>query len=279
MKKCLFFYLYISNDFESNISTRLHKLLLSKYINLFDEANFVVAIDDYADLNKIKLGFKFINSVTTNYTKKITTRITINDKSICEVKMLLEDVFPVLMAKESNNNDEAIFFAHNKGLTNVTNQFLNVESVLRWIICLYYYSFEFLEELDVKFKNGQALFGPLKTKFHNKFLPHTDISNHEFNYPGAFYWINKNEVLNNLSFEIPVILNRINRFLAEDFPFFVNENSVDGHNNYHTINTVADLYHTDSFAWKKYLENYEQSDDFSCYEFQNLILDKLINNH
>lgn len=267
MFKRLYFYFWVSPDFKTNIAVKTHAHCLKHYIDFFDDLNFIVSLDNKYDTVKINEAIGWIDNIVDNKTYNID--IIDNNPDFGECSMLFNKIIPKIIKKD----DDLCFFSHGKGTTNVSNQFLNKESVLRWVISMYYYSFENFDAF-LKENIDWCLCGPLKTKFHNTNLPHTTIKNHQFNYPGAFYWINTKNILNNLYIPINKLTDHVNRFFAEDFPFFLMENKIfDSMGGKYTINTQCDLYHLESEKWKKYLENYGNAQE--CFDFQNDILNKI----
>ena len=73
MKKTLIYHLYYGKNFDSNPANVIHFLCLKDYIHIFDEAVFVIAMDDIKDTKSIepalvwilKLGFSGKLTITT----------------------------------------------------------------------------------------------------------------------------------------------------------------------------------------------------------------------
>lgn len=258
MKKICYFYIYVTDDFTNNIVVKLHEVLLRKYANIFDEFIFVLSINDIFDKKKIDYGIEFIKQLNINNYKVYMVK---NDKNSGEAVLLLNFVIPHIMLNKECGNNDYIFFGHLKGITDITKIGFNPKSILNWIASLYFYSFEYIDEMILLFNSGAALYGPLKTKFYSTNLPHTKIKNHQFNYPGTFYWINSSKIIDNMCIKLTEFKQYINRFIAEDFPFFIKQECVVSHKNIHTVWLKnCDLYMSNDNIWYTYLKVYGDSD-------------------
>lgn len=256
MKKTLYFYIWISPDFETNIAVMVHEICLKRYIRIFDEINFIVAVDDIGDAWR---AVKWANSVCGE--QKYNIRIVDNAK-IRESRVVIEDLLPKIIKRDN----EIVFFGHSKAITDVSMNHRNKFSVLRWVISMYYYCFEYLYEAERKLSNN-SMYGSLLTHFSME--PNSLYKTHNTFYIGNFFWLNPSNCAKNSLFET-IIPNEYDRFLAENMPLLFNSKTLSSHNMAITENTVADLYHLRKEEWPKYLSYYGDSD--ILFKMQNEII-------
>ena len=260
MKKKLLFYLWVSPDFETNPAVKIHKCCLKKYIHVFDELNFIVALDNILDSSNISLAITYLNDICGG--REYNLRIVDNIK-IRESRVILEDVLPMIYKQD----DDLVFMAHSKAITDVNMKTRNPYAALRWVISMYWYNFEYIEELEKKVMDGCSMFGSLQTHF--KIFDPSFMLSHNVVYIGNFYWMNPKNMYKNIMFK-GIVPMTYNRFLAENLPQLFNLDSLASHNNIITENTVGDLYQMDKEKWLQYLHNYGDAD--KVFEFQNKIL-------
>lgn len=263
MKKILFFYLWISPDFLENPAVKIHQYCLKKHVDVFDELNFVVAIDDKFDIEKIKIAQDWVSSIVGD--KEYSLEV-IGNTTPRECNMLFSKILPKIV----NNDKDLCFIAHSKGITDVNMHFRNKWSVSRWIISMYYYCFNDLLVIDEFANNDKySMYGAHLTHFKNH--PNTKLLTHGTMYCGNFYWIKPNLFNKNSIFSSIYPREETHRFLAENLPLYVNNESLYGPNNGATVeNTIADLYYLEKDKWPAYLENYGDAE--KCFDFQNEVL-------
>ena len=258
MKKKLYFYIWVSPDFEQNIAVLTHKICLKRYIGVFDEVNFVVATDDYPSIDGDLLkGISFIKDVCGDM--EYNLMIVKNDKHFGELESFRELILPLI----SKDKDEMVFHGHVKGVNDVTIPYRNVNSVLRWIISMYYYSLEYTEEAENKLIDG-AMYGSLLTKFPKR---DGNLKYHDKLYIGSFYWFNPKNVKKYMVGNIDELADR---FCVENLSQIVDEHKLFSHNDLITENTIADLYNLKKEQWQTYLSYY--GDSGALYEIQNDII-------
>jgi hypothetical protein len=84
-----------------------------------------------------------------------------------------------------------VFFAHNKGITNVKKYDIN--NIYKWVVGMYYFSLNFFEDVqrsllkDVFYTYGSFLTKELKGENFTKY---------GYRYLGTFFWLNAKRILN-----------------------------------------------------------------------------------
>ena len=258
MKK-LYFYFWVSPDFEENIAVRVHEICLKRYLDKFDELNFIVAVDDYPNIGGDEMrAVRWLNGICGD--RPYNMRLTDNIK-IRESRVILEDLVPMIIKRDT----DSIFLAHSKAITDVHMTTRNKYSVLRWVISLYYYSLEYEEEAMEKL-NSAAMFGSLLTHWNHR--NDANIKTHDCFYMGNFYWVNPSNIaaINRSDFE----RLKVSRFLHENFPFLIKRELLTSHNNICEENYIADMYQMRKDEWPRYLDYYGDSD--MLFKIQNEII-------
>lgn len=268
MKRKLYFYIWASPDFERNIAVLTHKACLKRYIGVFDEINFIAAVDDYPSIDGDLLkAIAFIKDVCGDREYNLT--MVKNDPNTGEFHPFCQTILPLI----AKGDDEMVFYGHIKGISDVNMPFRNAYSVLRWSISMYYYSLEHIADAEEKLKNGYSAYGSLLTHF--EINPGVALQNHNKFYLGTFYWINPRYAHDNLYYNsVPNEFKT--RFLSENFPMLLKEESLASYNMVCTENTVADLYFLRKENWPRYLSYYGDSD--ILYKIQNEIITEICGN-
>ena len=259
--KRLYFYLWVSPDFEENAAVRVHEICLKRYIHLFDDVNFVVATDKYPYTDDLKRAISWINGICGEIPYRVRH---VDNITIRESRMVFEDILPIIEQKSK----DLVFIAHSKAITDVGMSGRNKYSVLRWVISMYYYNLEdkYIKEMESIFEKGdREMYGSLLTYFPN--FPNETITSHNCIYIGNFYWIYPWAIKTISDFEIPKVYDR---FLSENLPLYMNFARLSGPNNIVTNCNVADLYHLSKEWWPQYLSYYGDAD--ILYERQNEVI-------
>lgn len=269
MNKILYFYFWVSPDFDNNISVKTHSYCLKKYIWAFDECNFIVALDDVLDIKSMRKAILWINSIVCE--KKHNIRFVKNSK-IRESVVVLEDILPKIIQKSS----DLVFIGHMKGVTNVSDGIRNKYSVLRWIISMYWYNFEYLNEVDSKLRQetGNVMYGALQTHFKRHQNPEDSIIGHGIIYIGGFYWLQPHNFQESCIYNELIPKEGVGRYFNESLSKCLIQDCLKSHNDICTENTIADLYYLEKEKWLAYLENYGDAE--KCFEFQNEVLMNVI---
>lgn len=216
IKKRLVFYFYTFENFMDNRAIKIHLKCLKHYANVFDEALFIISVDNTGEsklifdteVELLKLGFNDIHF-------KIH-----KNNSYREAQPFYNEIVAKL-----NTLDGLTFFGHNKGTTNYENGWAVRESIDAWIIGMYYLNLEFINEVETSLLSEPH-------RFYGAFL--TDARNTALKswlYSGTFYWINCLEVWNDATLgNIHLPSSAHHRGFAENFPGSLYEwnNGVDG---------------------------------------------------
>lgn len=262
MTKSLYFYFYVTNDFTTNKAVAIHKICLQKYINVFDELNFIVALDNLLDFDKQKNAIEWIAEVV-GY-RKYKIRFTSNT-NLRESIVVLEDFLP----KMFNYTDEIVFMSHMKGVTNVNDGRMNKFSVLRWIISMYWFSLEYIDDInDFMLTTKHTMYGPLLTHFNRR--ADSVIQNHNNIYIGGFYWLKPQNFLNNYLYDEKIPQKQVGRYFNENLPMCLNSDTLSSHNNVCVEGEKYRLYDDNNDKWCEFLS--ELGDVNDVFEFQNKIL-------
>lgn len=204
IKKRLIFYFYTFNGFLDNRAIQIHLRCLSHYCNVFDEALFIISIDDIED---DKLIFDTETEILKCGFRNIQFKVHKNN-SYCESQPFFEEIVSKLDVL-----DGLTFFGHTKGITNVLKNDVVIESIDAWILGMYYLNLEFIDEVE-----KSLCYTP--HRFYGAFL--TDCKDpwyKQFFYAGTFYWINCPYVWNDAVAKIVKLPTTFNhRNFAESFP-------------------------------------------------------------
>lgn len=253
MNKKLVFSFYLSRDTFDREINQLHFSCLSEYAHIFDEIIFVIIANDTEDTELIKkLQRKVID---LPYTGTITFKIVKNN-DFRESYVFKTEVIDRL------GEDDLVFFAHNKGISNV--EWANKRQIYLWVVGMYYYSLNFMEEVDSKLVRGKYLsYGSFLTE--NK-----DIDNrgtkYGWSYIGTFFWMNSKKVKDYIELNNVYTPQLSDRFFDEDFlgNIYPKDLKMAGSHNDIYIRNAGDYY---SFAENYIRTLYGDANDF--YEFYN----------
>lgn len=215
-KKRLVFYWYASRKYINDITYKLHLACFRHYFKMFDSGVFVISVDDLRDSELIKETEKVI--IDNSNINNIQFDVIQND-SLCEVNAFKKHIIGY---KPEYN--EIIFFAHTKGLR-IFNDYPGwTEYYINWVLCLYFYSLNFTDEVEKKILGGiggnnSAFYGPIMA-FDSK-----EECKGLF-YPGTFYWVNINKIRNDEKNGLITIPNFCYRASVEDFPKIYNDTDI-----------------------------------------------------
>ena len=208
MNKKLVFAFYVPENFYSDI-INLHFNCLEKYKNSFDSVEVVFILDEnYNAENLLEAENRFA---------KIFLGKPLSFSMVPNTKYREAIVFYEYVAKKLADN-ELVFFAHNKGITNVVKY--DVNQVYTWVIGMYYYSLNFMDEVEDMLLNKKFMsYGPFLTQNEEPENP----TKYGWYYIGTFFWVNGKKVwqyMKNNDIELPVMGDRFygEEFLANIFP-------------------------------------------------------------
>lgn len=270
MKKKLYFYFWVCPDFENNIAVKVNEFCLKRYLQVFDELNFVIAVDDILNRKDIKRGIDWIKSVVDD--KPFNTRLELNSQ-LRESVMVLRDLMPMIIEK----SNDMVFICHMKGVTNIHDIRMSKESVSRWIMSMWWYNLEYINDVEKQlFQNKtKTMFGALMSHFNTR--RDSSIQNHNTIYIGGFYWIKPNNFIDNALYEEIIPKQQVGRYLSENFSMCLKRDALSSNEDVCLIGEAYDTYSDDTKKWLNLLDNY--SDKNKILEFQNNLIKGLnINN-
>lgn len=215
MKKTLIYHLYIAEDFDTNFAYKINHACLKNYINVFDKLNFTLTVDDLTNDVLINKGFEWIKTLG------IKCEFNINVKKndyYREAKTFYDNV---IKSKEVDN--EIYFFSHCKGISNYRQDDWDKWSIFYWICTLYFYSLEFIEDVEKSFTGNimytypKMYYGSIMALYNREKYKRKD-SLGCIEYLGSFYWINMPMFQNYQKENIIKNIKLDSRHLAEEFP-------------------------------------------------------------
>lgn len=175
IKKRLVFYFYTFDGFKENRAIKIHLKCLKHYSHVFDEALFIISVDDTENAQLIYdteveiLGAGF---------KDVRFKVHKNN-GYCEAQPFFEEIMEKL-----DTLDGLTFFGHTKGVTNYQKAGCCVESIDDWLIGMYYLNLEHIEDVENKMTYRVS-------RFYGAFLTdNEDGPGVNCLYSGTFYWMN-----------------------------------------------------------------------------------------
>ena len=177
VKSRLVFHFYIPENWMTLASIKLHLSCLRHYAHIFDEATFILCLDDVLNT---KLISEFEKEIINRGYHNVTFKVKPNSV-LREAKTLKEEVID-----KAADFDGLTFFGHSKGVGNEINGDITYECLKDWVCGLYYFSLEFYESEVIPHLYGYKgiTYGPFKT-----FADWMDNKYHWY-YSGGFFWIN-----------------------------------------------------------------------------------------
>lgn len=261
-KKRLIFSFYAFDGYNDNMAIKLHLQCLKHYANVFDEALFVILVDDINNkdlVNEIKK--KLIDCGFNDISFKVR-----KNTGYCEAKTFLDEI-----VCNMKYLDGLTFFGHTKGSTNVQNKDAVIESIEAWILGMYFLNLEYIDEVESTLTDmGERFFGAFLSCF-----PYSKNKYRQYN--GTFYWLNCLAIYDDYKsgwIEIPKSID--NRGFAERFPFTLYKDSTVRYGSHGCFFIIdPDNFYRNSHNLIKFL-----LDDVDRYEqFKNNILKNIQNNN
>lgn len=175
MKKKLVFAFYLGKNFKDEI-IEIHLKCIERFSNVFDEAEIAFIVDD--GYNRADLLYAQERLINAFLGKKITFSFFENGPYRESI------VFKELIADRLSSED-LVFFAHSKGMSNVEKY--DREQIYVWVSAMYYYSLNFMDEVDRNLLNEKYYsYGPFLTKNNEP----EKCNKYGWYYIGTFFWIN-----------------------------------------------------------------------------------------
>ena len=203
--KRLVYHLYLYDGcFDSKIY-KLHLQCLHHYAHIFDEAIFVLTLDEVNNENLIKLAKNTILDIF--FTKDIKFIVRENT-TYREAATFFEEIVSKL-----DKLDGITFFGHIKGAGNQFNPDVNMDEVYTWVTAAYFLNLEYMWEVEWYLVSSPSFstYGALKCYWE-------DVENiHHWLYSGTFFWLNCQRVsgvTKKKNIPIPPLNNR---YCAETF--------------------------------------------------------------
>ena len=207
----LIYHMYIKGF--DNVVSKIHFYCLEKYINVFNEALFVISLDDVDDTD-------LISSIETRITSlgfkgNLNFKIIKNDPYKREAETFYYEI-----VKKLYDLDGITFFAHSKGYSNRVNT-----NLCRWIAAMYFFSLDDLIIGQVKdhlLEKPGFMFDGFNPVFDDKTFENHPLwyckNLYHWLYHGSIYWMNTQKIANYLNRESSQIPKLTDRFYAEAFP-------------------------------------------------------------
>lgn len=277
MKKTLIYHLYCGDDFIENPANMIHFICLNNVINNFDEVRFVIAVDKLGNFDLIKNAMNWILGLNHFGEKKI--RVTRNT-DLYEV-----ETFKTEFLERYEELDGMVFFAHNKGTTNINRDGIFQMNVARWICGMYYYNFEYLKEIEGLFtgtlRAPEVFYGTFLQNFskERQCQVHAMPNNTSgLIYSGTFYWINMPKYKNCRKMGIIKDVEADSRFFAEEYPGMFFDRyaygcGITSHNDAILDAITYNIYNLTEEQWGEVLEILGDAEGFAS--FSNEVLLKL----
>lgn len=244
LKKKLVFYLYYADSKNSEEFYNFHFSCLKKYCHIFDEAVFVISVDDVSDYHLIREAEDKILDIFKG--TSVSFDIHKNDK-MHEVYAFEKYVI------NTKDKDGLVFFGHSKGFSNIKK--FDKEYIYKWIAGMYYFNLNFMDEVE-------NLLLETKSISYGSFLMHDELNEtnkYRWFYIGTFFWINLGKLENYIrqnNIELPLICDRAyaEEFLGNIYPFeqlpyaasHLNRALINARDFYHYINEyISMMYYED----------------------------------
>ena len=247
MNRTLVFHFYTFENFLQNRAINIHLRCLKQYHNVFDNAIFVISVDDIKNHELIQeterqimdCGFENIKFIVKQ-NNEFREAQTFYDEVILNL-----DIF-----------DGIVFFAHTKGISNYAQFPNNAEDLDAWIYGLYYLNLNFIDETENFFN------GIIPKMFYGAFL-HVDINEVNWEkvlgyYQGAIYWLMPSTILEELKrgrLPMEKVYPKLeNRICAENYPMSLCYWRDNGVYNLGSHNLMATYLHNPYMEGKQILE-------------------------
>ena len=139
MKKRLVFSFYASEDFEDNIANKFHFKCLERYSNVFNEVIVCIIVSDVENKELVyKVRNYFLRIFNCSIAFKTYENTALNESLVFENEI----------SDRLKSLDGLTFFAHNKGAGNINNWICDKNSILRWILGMYYLNLEPIYDVE-----------------------------------------------------------------------------------------------------------------------------------
>jgi hypothetical protein len=284
MKKVLVYNLYAKDIITDNKCYAIHQKCIEYYKDIFDNMIFYLSVDDLSNVELVRNMSEWVTQTCIGKNYEIKIR---QNTKLCESKIFKEEIID----KRELYKDTFIFFGHAKNATRLDKNLnvdgddftVNVDSIIKWSIALYFYGLNFQDELDNRLlgypRQSEMFYGPLLTQLNDPSKSSIlRMNKGNCHYQGTFYWINMNAFNNYINrniIELPLIDNR---YWVEMLPGVVGGRYKygDGCSSHYDVAITDDfnLYKLDEDNWI-YLANI-LGDGNEFWEFYNRIMREVI---
>lgn len=218
IKKRLVFHFYIPQEGYKTNSNELHLRCLKRYSSIFDEVVIVISHDEDLGPNEIiNLEKELVEIFNQN---KVSFK-TAKNTYLRDSKTFYDEI-----ATKMDKLDGITFFAHNKGLTNISSGNFDKELIYKWVVALYYGCLEFIEEANYSLtEHRQFAYGTLfdiidvssiKEEWLHDII-YCDLGKYSYHYTGTFFWMNTQCLKGFMDRKGIKIPNVVDRWYAENF--------------------------------------------------------------
>ena len=208
----LIFHFYAMPDYEKNPAYKMHFACLKRYSHLFDSAKFFISVDDTSNRSLItSVAAKIVSCGFVENVEFVVVKNTIYREAL---------TFKDEIADKMDELSGLTFFAHTKGVSNVSSPENDVDSVLKWIFGCYYLSLERIDDVH----NQMQVYQPQNQRFfYGSFLKEVlpeygGGTKYGAEYEGSFYWINGQPLYDYINENNLPMPRNFGRFYAERFP-------------------------------------------------------------
>lgn len=196
MKISLRFNFYVTRDTLDSEINRIHFKCLEHYKNVFNDVKIRISVNDLNDYELIEKSEKIFFDIFKGVPINLFFEVKKNDPYFQESLFFKEEVVDKL------DTYDLVFFAHNKGITNVKN--FDVNNIYLWVTSMYYFNLHNVEEVkrsllkDIYYAYGSFLTQELENEH---------ITKYGYRYLGTFFWMNGKRIYNNTK-EFPTLDGR-----------------------------------------------------------------------
>ena len=199
MEKKLIFSFFVSEDTYGSKINDIHFNCLSRYRDVFDCADITLIVNSRED-NCMDFAYDAETRFLRIFRGKNINFSIIDNNEFRESRVFYDKVATQL------GNNELVFFAHNKGVSNVSKY--DERQIYAWVCGMYYYSLNFMQEVNYQL---------VERKFfsYGSFLTKNDeperYNKYGWYYVGTFFWINCKKLYQYMTMHgipVPVLADR-----------------------------------------------------------------------
>lgn len=187
---------------ELTIYHYLHLILLSKFIHIFNDIDLILLIDDNTDIDSLK-------NLIIEYLQRNDINFIIRQNNSFYREGIVYKEFIIDKLNEFKDN-ELVFFAHTKGVTNELN-INNVKLTVTWITLMYFLNL-YYGDFDVELiSNNNVCYGTLYN------YDDSNLTKYHWQYTGSFQWINPKRLYEKIENKDLIYRDYDIKIIAEQF--------------------------------------------------------------